>query len=46
MKKKTNKKKETKQIIFLSVVIVLVLALIATVSIGYYNKSTYEISNL
>jgi len=45
MKKKANKKKETKQIIILSVAIVLILALIATVIIGYYKKSTYAVKN-
>jgi len=39
--KKVNKKKETKKIIFLTLAILIVLALIATLCVGYYNKATY-----
>lgn len=45
MKKKANTKKETKKIIFLFIAILIVLALIATLCIGYYKKATYEIKN-
>lgn len=45
MKKKVNKKKETKQIIFLIIAIILVLAIIATLGVGYYKKATYEVKN-
>jgi len=43
--KKVNKKKETKTIIFLSIAILVVLALIATLCVGYYRKATYEVKN-
>lgn len=45
MKKKVNKKKETTKIIFLSLAILIVLALIATLCIGYYKKATYQVKN-
>ena len=45
MKKKVNKKKETKQIIFLIIAIILVLTIIATLGVGYYKKATYEVKN-
>lgn len=45
MKKKTNKKKETKKIIFLSIAILVVLAIISTLCVGYYKKATYQIKN-
>ena len=45
MKKKVNKKKETKKIIFLIIAIVLVLAAIAALCVGYYKKATYEVKN-
>lgn len=45
MKKKVNQKKETKKIIFLIIAILIVLAIIATLGIGYYKKITYEVKN-
>ena len=45
MKKKVNTKKETKKIIFLVTAILIVLALIATVCVGYYKKATHEVKN-
>lgn len=45
MKKKANQKKETKKIIFLIIAIILVLAIIATLCVGYYKKATYEVKN-
>ena len=45
MKKKANKKKETKKIIFLSIAIVIVLALIAALCVGYYKQMTSELKN-
>lgn len=45
MKKAINKKKETKKIIFLIIAILIVLALIATLSVGYYKKLTYKGKN-
>ena len=45
MKKKTNKKKETRKIVFLLIAIVLVLAIIATLCVGYYKKATYQVKN-
>ena len=45
MKKKLNKKKETKKIIFLSIAILIVFALIVTLCIGYYKKAKIEIKN-
>ena len=45
MKKKVNKKKEVKKIILLSIAIVIVVALIATLCVGYYKKMTYEVKN-
>ena len=45
MKKKVNKKKETTKIIFLSLAILIVLALIATLCVGYYKKATYQVKN-
>lgn len=45
MKKKVNKKKETTKIIFLSIAILIVLALIATLCVGYYKKATYQVKN-
>ena len=45
MKKKVNVKKEKKKIIFLSIAIILVLAIIATLCIGYFRKATYEVKN-
>lgn len=45
MKKKANKKKEVKKIIFLSIAILIVVALIATLCVGYYKKMTYEVKN-
>ena len=43
MKKKVNKKKETTKNIFLIIAILVVLALIATLCIGYYKKATYKV---
>lgn len=45
MKKKVNKKKETKKIVFLTIAILIVISLIATICIGYYKKATYEVKN-
>lgn len=45
MKKKVSKNKETKKIIFLAIAIILVLAMIATLCVGYYKKATYEVKN-
>lgn len=45
MKKKVNKKKETKKIIFLCLAILIVLAIIAYLCVGYYKKATYEVKN-
>ena len=45
MKKKTNKKKETRKIVFLLIAIVLVLAIITTLCVGYYKKATYQVKN-
>ena len=45
MKKKANKKKETKKIIFLILAILIVLALIVTLCVGYYNSATYKGKN-
>lgn len=45
MKKKANKSKETKKVIFLIVAILIVVAIIGTLSVGYYKKATYEIKN-
>ena len=45
MKKKANKKKETKKIIFLSIAILIVVVLIASLCVGYYKKMTYEVKN-
>lgn len=45
MKKKVNKKKETKEIIILAIAIILVIAIIATLCVGYYKKATYEVKN-
>lgn len=45
MKKKVNKKKETIKIIFLSIAILIVLALIIGLCVGYYKKATYEVKN-
>ena len=45
MKKKVNQKKETKKVIFLLIAIILVLAIIATLCVGYYKKATYEVKN-
>lgn len=41
MKKSANKKKETKKIILLSLAILIVLAIIANICVGYYRKATY-----
>ena len=45
MKKITNKKKETKKIILLTLAILLVFAIISMICIGYYKKNTYERKN-
>ncbi len=45
MKKTVNKKKETKKIIFLSIAIILIVAIIATLCVGYYKKATYKGKN-
>ena len=45
MKKATNKKKETKKIIFLTIAILIVLLFIINLCIGYYRKATYEGKN-
>ena len=45
MKKKVNKKKEMVKNIFLILAILLVLALITTVCIGYYKKANYKTVN-
>ena len=45
MKKKVNKKKETKKIIILIIAILAVLGLIATLCMGYYKKATYVVKN-
>lgn len=45
MKKKVNTKKETKKIVFLVIAILIVLAFIATLCVGYYKKATHEIKN-
>ena len=45
MKKKVTKKKETKKIMFLIIAIVLVLAAISTLCVGYYKKATHEVKN-
>lgn len=45
MKKKASKKKETKEIIILTIAIILVIAIIATLCVGYYKKATYEVKN-
>ena len=45
MKKKVNKKKETTKNIFLGLAILLVVALIAILCVGYYNKATFEVKN-
>lgn len=45
MKKKVNKKKETTKIMFLILAILIVIAIIATLCIGYYKKATYEVKN-
>ena len=45
MKKKINKKKETKKIIFLTIAILVIISLIATICIGYYKKATQEVKN-
>ena len=45
MKKKTNKKGERKKIIFLSIAILLVIAIIGALCIGYYKKATHEVKN-
>lgn len=45
MKKKVNKKKEITKNIFLIIAILVVLALITTLCIGYYKKATYEVKN-
>lgn len=45
MKKKVSKKKETKKIIALIVAIILVLAAIGTLCVGYYKKFTHEVKN-
>ena len=45
MKKKINKKKETKQLIILMLSILMTLAFIITLCIGYYKKMTYEAKN-
>lgn len=45
MKKKVNKKKEIKKSIFLIIAILVVLAIIATLCVGYFRKATYEVKN-
>lgn len=45
MKKKANKKKETKKIIFLIIAILIVLAVISTLCLGYYKKVTHNVQN-
>ena len=45
MKKKVNQKKETKKVIFLTIAIIIVIAVIAVLSIGYYKKITHEVKN-
>lgn len=45
MKKSTNKKKETKKIIFLTIAILIVIAIIATLCFGYYGNATYKGKN-
>ena len=45
MKKKVNKKKEIKKNIFLTIAILVVIALIATICVGYYKYATYESKN-
>jgi len=45
VKKATNKKKETKKIIFLTIAILIVLLFIINLCIGYYRKATYEGKN-
>ena len=45
MKKTSNKKKETKKIIFLTIAILIVLALIINLCVGYYRKLTYKGQN-
>lgn len=45
MKKKGNKKKETRKIIILTIAILIVIALITILCIGYYKKATYEVKN-
>ena len=41
MKKAANKKKETKKIILLTLAILVVLAIIVNICVGYYKKATY-----
>lgn len=45
MKKTESKKKETKKIIFLLVAILILLAIIVNLCIGYYQKLTYVCKN-
>jgi len=45
MKKTGNKKKETRKIIFLTIAILIVLAIIVNLCIGYYKKLTYKGQN-
>lgn len=45
MKKTGNKKKETRKIIFLLIAIIIVLAIIANICVGYYKKFTYKGQN-
>ena len=41
MKKAANKKKKIKNIIFLTIAILIVLAIIINICVGYYKKATY-----
>jgi len=45
MKKKANSRKEIKKIMFLTILIVIVLALIISLCLGYYRKATYNVEN-
>ena len=45
MKKTVNKKKETKKIILLTIAILVVIAIIVNICLGYYKKATYVGNN-
>ena len=45
MKKVSNKKKETKKVIFLIIAILIMLAIIGNLCVGYYKNNTYNGQN-